>query len=279
MLRLGVSGSASRLPLGCVVPASPGGMGAPCLMGVAVPGTLRRHTKGHAGSELSPRCSGGEGRGGFLFCTEAAANKVGGFSWKPWPRRARSSPVAIGDGSRRLGGRRGVLQSSPPPCPSPVTKPLPGAACTCRGLGVPTSPYTHPLAKTLPALGCQGAAGQGWGRVSPVLQAVSGSGCVGHLQHPLQHMGGSRQDASHPPCQLSVRGVFPGKAKPMSHFGAGNIRVSGEGDAWSGMGWGAPCLGLRSGEPYGKKPPCPRLAWHHLMLRGLAPARPLPWAS
>lgn len=39
---------------------------------------------------------------------------------------------------------------------------------------MPTSPYTRPLAKMLPALGCQGAAGQGWGGVSPVLQAVSG---------------------------------------------------------------------------------------------------------
>lgn len=65
----------------------------------------------------------------------------------------------------------------------------------------------------------------------------------------------------------------------MNHSGAGNIRVGGEGDAWSGMGWGDPCLGLRFREPYGKKSPRPRFAWHHLMLWGLAPVRPLPWAS
>lgn len=168
------------------------------------------------------------------------------------------------------------------PCPQAT----PGATCTCRGLGVPTSPYTHRLAETLPTSGCQGAARQGGDGVSSVLLAASGSSCVGHLRHLLQRMGGSRQGASHPLCQLSIHGFFPGKAKPMTRSGAGNICIGGKGDAWSGMDWGVPCLGplgtsaqrmQQLGNPMARSPP--RLMWHHLMLWGLAPARALPWAS
>lgn len=81
-------------------------------------------------------------------------------------------------------------------------------------------------------------AGTGWG-----VPSFTRSGCVGHLRHPLQHMGGSGQDVSHPLHQLSVYGVFPGKVKPTTCSGAGNICVGGKGVAWSCVGWGAPCLG------------------------------------
>uniref|UniRef100_A0A8C0AUH3 Patched 2 n=1 Tax=Buteo japonicus TaxID=224669 RepID=A0A8C0AUH3_9AVES len=68
----------------------------------------------------------------------------------------------------------------------PCAQTLPGAACTCGGLGVPASPYTHSLAETLPALGCQGAAGQGWGGVSSVLVSASGAALAltGHIVVP-----------------------------------------------------------------------------------------------
>lgn len=66
------------------------------------------------------------GRGFFFFCAVAVANEVGNFSRKPQPCCTWSSPAAVRDGSQSLGGRRGVLQSSPVSCPSPVPKPFLG---------------------------------------------------------------------------------------------------------------------------------------------------------
>lgn len=80
---------------------------------------------------------------------------------------ARSNPALSGT------ELRGVLRSSPAPHPSPVPKPLLGQPAPAW-LGVPVSPCTHSLAKTLPALGCQRGAGHGWGVVSTVLFAALG---------------------------------------------------------------------------------------------------------
>uniref|UniRef100_A0A8C0AUN5 Patched 2 n=1 Tax=Buteo japonicus TaxID=224669 RepID=A0A8C0AUN5_9AVES len=77
-------------------------------------------------------------------------------------------------------------------------------------------------------------------------------------------MGGSGQDLPHPLHQLSVCGVFPGKAKPTSRSGAGSIHVGGKGDSRPGVGWDAPCLGPlgasaqsmeQLGNPMARSPP------------------------
>lgn len=159
---------------------------------------------------------------GFVFHAEAAANEVGGFSWKPWPCRARSSPAAAG-GQIPEPWQGRVM--SPAPRPSPVPKPLLGQPTPAGTLGC------LPLLHSFPD--CLGVPWRGWAGLPPVLLPVLWAG-FGHLQHPPQCTGGSGQVGSTLLHQPYVCGFFLGKAKPTSCFGPG-YSVGGKGDAWSSV--------------------------------------------
>lgn len=95
---------------------------------------------------------------GFLFHAEAATNEVSGFSWKPWPCCAWSSPADKG-GQIPEPWQGRVMSPAPPP--SPVPKPL---------LGQPT-PARHtlwclPLPTLIPCLPWGAMEQLGWGAPS-----------------------------------------------------------------------------------------------------------------
>lgn len=78
---------------------------------------------------------------------------------------------------------------------------------------MPTTPYIHPMAKKLPTLECQGAAGQECGGVSPVSLALVVLGiCITHCSMWVEV--GRTHLIRFTSC-LSV-GFFLGKAKPTS---------------------------------------------------------------
>lgn len=151
---------------------------------------------------------------GFLFHAEAATDEVGGFSWKPWPWCAQSSPATKGGQITEPWWGR-VMFPAPPP--SPVPTPLLGQPTPAGTLGCLPWDDMEELGWGAPGFAFYFV---GWFWASAAATTVHGWKWTGLVC------------SASPAICLWV--FFLGKAKPTSCFGAG-YRVGGKGVAWSSV--------------------------------------------